>query len=368
MKYFKWVLIVLMMITVISFTACSNAASGSPTYTVTYDDGLDEFEILVPYDIKQYHEGDTVTVLFTGVGYRDYYGLSGWSNGTTTFTSSGTTTFTMGNANVTLTAQWDGPYNTIGTKIPSVAKSVGDIVFSDGSAIPYSDFTTLDETTKDAKKTSAIALIFYKGKDLNSDDAEGHENTTTSRTLGVGLKHKKSGGLAWCLNTADAFNVNITTIQCPSIYSHGSYTFTGDKNGSDNLEQIEAFTGVDDTATANNYPAFYYAKNYKDQEDSRVAGTNYESGWYLPSIAELYKIYTNGIGTSKVFSLNTASEALGGDKFATQTTSGGTLYWSSTQNSTQGGALRLSFSNNGSFHSNGKQGTGTYVCAIREFN
>lgn len=76
-------------------------------YTVTYADGVDSAVIAVPTDSTAYHMGDTVTVMFDGVGTRDNYTFAGWSDGTTTYTSAGTKTFTIGTANVTLTAQWN---------------------------------------------------------------------------------------------------------------------------------------------------------------------------------------------------------------------------------------------------------------------
>lgn len=69
----------------------------------------------------------------------------------------------------------------IGTKNPTDAKAVGDIVFNDGSATPYTADLKLTPEQKDA----AIAVIFYVGTGLNSD-VNGVANTTTSRILGVG--------------------------------------------------------------------------------------------------------------------------------------------------------------------------------------
>ena len=155
------------------------------------------------------------------------------------------------------------------------------------SAMPYADFTALTDDEKNNKKAFAIALIFYKGAGLNSGS-----DTTISRTLGVGLKHNRSG-LVWCLSSANAYNINITTIQCPASESPGALNFTGDKNGSDNLVQIEDFEGVDDTATATNYPAFYFAKNYSTTAIN--LGTSYADGWYLPSIAELFQIVFSSV-------------------------------------------------------------------------
>ena len=228
---------------------------------------------------------------------------------------------------------------------------VGDILFNDGSATPY----TAQLTLTDEQKAAAIALIFYKDTGLNNGD-----DTTTSRTLGVGLKH--SSGLAWCKNEANAHSRDITTIQ------------ESDKNGSDNLEQIAAFltsnSSINDTGIASNYPAFYFAKNYKDlkigsEAVSRIsAGSEYSSGWYLPSIAELDQIYVNGKGTNKVFDIDSASNLCDGDQF------GSSYYWSSSQhasNTSNTSACSLSFGSGGQT-SHYKQNTSNYVCAIREFN
>ncbi|WP_022932645.1 DUF1566 domain-containing protein [Treponema bryantii] len=257
----------------------------------------------------------------------------------------------------------------IGTKAPDVAKEVGDIVFNDGSAMAYADFAALDDDdAKTAKKAAAIALIFYKGTGLNSDAADGTPDTTTSRTLGVGLKHNRSG-LAWCWWTinsdyANAYSKNITTIQCPHDESAGALTFTGDKDGSNNLEQIKTFLSAegsgttDDTGTAANYPAFYFAKNYSTTATN--LGTAYASGWYLPSIAELFQIYANGKGTNKVFDIDAASYALGGNKFVS-------WYWSSSQSSYYDNACLLDF-NSGDWKRYGKNFNYGYVCAVRAFN
>jgi surface protein len=254
----------------------------------------------------------------------------------------------------------DAPKATaIGTKAKPDA--VGDIVFSDGSATPY----TADLTLTEEQKAAAIALIFYVGTGLNSGDG-----TTTSRTLGVGLKHNTTSGGAWCLDSAAAWDRNITTIQCPESGDAGALTFTGDRNGSDNLSQIGEFLDDnDDTDTADKYPAFYFGKNYKDTA-TNIAGTDYESGWYLPSVAELFQIYANGKGENKVFDIDVASEALGGDKFGTD------FYWSSSQylfgESTPSFArvnyvaYVVSF-DSGYFGPNNKE-IYHYVCAVRAFN
>lgn len=269
MKKTKLILTILLCITAISFIACSSPSNS----------GSD-------------NSGNTGTA---GTG-------TGGSGG--------------GNENSTVTY--------IGTKAPAEAKAVGDIVFNDGSAMAYTDWVALENgDDKTTKKNAAIALIFYKGTGLNSD-VNNVADTTTSRTLGVGLKHNKNG-LALCTSSANARNKNITTIQCSASGDAGSLTFTGDKNGSNNLEQIAAFLSAEGSETTDDttgegasdrYPAFYFGKNYATSMVTNIAANSeFATGWYLPSIAELFQIYACRADTTNGFDIDAASEALGGDKF-----------------------------------------------------
>ncbi|MBR3814184.1 MAG: DUF1566 domain-containing protein [Spirochaetaceae bacterium] len=242
----------------------------------------------------------------------------------------------------------------IGSK--AAPDAVGDIVFNDGSAMSYTDFNNLDAATKNEKKAAAIALIFYKG---SASDALG------ARILGVGLKHES--GLEWCTSSADAYDKDIDTIQCIPSGSAGAYTFSGDKDGSDNLSQIAAFPGVNDTGTESNYRAFYFAKKYNEQKlgsesSSRIpAGSQFENGWYLPSIAELFQIYACREDSTNGFDIDTASNALGGDGF------GNSVYWSSSQHAFGGDyAYRLNFTDGDCGYNCLKDGN-LHVCAIRAF-
>lgn len=367
MKKFKGLFSVVLLIAAISFIACSSPSSGA-------DDT----------------SSNSVTNNGSGASTTDGTGTSNTGAGTSTSSY-------------------------IGTKAPTEAKSVGDIVFNDGSAMPYSTFANLNETTKNIKKASAIALIFYKGTELNSDTFSvtlspfftngdvtiystnyniTDRDTTTVRTLGVGLKH--SDYISWCSDSAQANNNIINSIEC-NQYGGVSNTefngndndditsnpdaFIGDKDGSDNLEQIAAFLTAeenysDDTTgegAADRYPAFYFAKNYKNVSGSNVSGTAYESGWYLPSIAELFQIFINGLWDGKLFDINAAIEALGGDTFNEYTayaSSSDRGYDPNNQNVYNG----LVYNDNTS--PNDQQPSpsfkhddwGETVCCIREFN
>ena len=232
--------------------------------------------------------------------------------------------------------------------------SPGDLIFSDGSAIPV----TSELTLTDEQKSHAIAVIFFVGKGLNSDDT----GTQESRTLGVGLAHANDK-MAWCVKAANGYNAAIEPLKCPSSGSAGSYVFSGDRNGSDNLSQMSNFLkrqsegGVDDdTSTTSNYPAFYWAKNYKNS-CTEVSGTDYEDGWYLPSIAELY-------GISKY--LNYIDKAAGlceRSKFDKT----GKEYWSSTTVNSATSAAYMIFGSSSQSRGSTSKNQSKRVCAIREF-
>lgn len=180
--------------------------------------------------------------------------------------------------------EWEGAYE------------VGDIVFTDGSATPYSKTLTLTNE----QKAAAIAVIFYKGTGLNSY-VNHKDDTSKTRTLGMGLLHSEDvGRMSWCLKdddndiTANGYNWEFSDTES-DYYLDDNYIrqFHDDKNGSDNFDQIKKFLkskNADDTANPDLYPAFYFAINYKDQAGSRVKDTAYETGWYLPSIAEIWRL------------------------------------------------------------------------------
>ena len=240
----------------------------------------------------------------------------------------------------------------IGSKTPAEVREVGDIIFTDGSAVPYTPSLTLTDT----QKAAAIAVIFYKGKGLNK------EGDTSTRTLGVGLIQKEN--LAWARQAsgeqpaAMAIGLDITAIQ-------GDLT-SGDKYGKDNLSDISTFLFnggyTDDTTDLSNYPAFNYAVNYKNEKlgsetTSRLDGTAFEDEWYVPTMAELNAIYLN------LTFINNLLDLCGG----TQMTAS---YWSSNQHSTyKSNANNLAFSN-GNMTPNGTGMTNGYhmnTRPIREF-
>ncbi len=261
----------------------------------------------------------------------NFYKFQGWYNGETKYDFDAPV-----NSDITLKAKW-------------FTYSVGDVLLSDGSFVAYTSELTLTE----AQKQNAIAVIY---------------KVDGAKAYGVGLAHNK-GGLLWCSDSANAYNRNIETIRCkPDVGgSAGNYTFrkTTDKDGSNNLKQIKDFLSAEGSGTsddtegegaAERYPAFYFAENYEKQPGSHVSGTDYESGWYLPTLAELFDIY------KEKATVDAALDKCGGSKFDRG------YYWSSSQSASNVNcAYRLIFSN-GVWNNGIKNNIGGNVCCIRAFN
>ena len=197
----------------------------------------------------------------------------------------------------------------IGTKAPTEAKAVGDIVFSDGSATAY----TSELTLTDEQKSKAVAVIFYAGS---------ASDTLGATTLGVGLKNATGSGntLAWARLTnsddkAEGYSTDITAIQCTPVGEEAATaTFTGDFDGSDNWKAL--CDAVSDEGTSGNYPAWEWVNAYAT--NNSLAGS-YANGWYLPTVAELSMLYR------VKDTVNSALEKAGGTKIADEG------YWSSSQ-------------------------------------
>lgn len=157
-----------------------------------------------------------------------------------------------------------------GTKLPSAAKAIGDIVFADGSATPYTEGLVLS----DLQKSKAETVIFYIGG--NKDVGE--------RVLGVHIKNSGSKTFAWCskdakcYNAATGYNSNKGSVHWPNICKY-------DPVG----------TSAENRATM--YPAFNYVLE------------NFPSEYFMPAYGELLRIYA-----SKDL-VNAAIEVAGGIKF-----------------------------------------------------
>ena len=126
----------------------------------------------------------------------------------------------------------------------------------------------------------------------------------------------------WAPRETTGYNTKFTNIVCtPSKTGTGAAltaTFTGDTDGSDNWAEICAVDpeGTQDPAT--NYPIFNFANTYGTT--AGLTNTDYETGWYVPSLAELYEVYKN----KEV--IQTSLTKASGFKFGSWE-----YYWSSSQ-------------------------------------
>ena len=235
-----------------------------------------------------------------------------------------------------------------GTKLKPDA--VGDIVFVDGSATPYSAGLTLTAE----QKAAAIAVIFYVGTECSN---KGDEHV-----LGAGLKLNNEKNIAWCTEDAKAHSTEITTIECNVQGTSWEFVSNPDKDGSDNLGQIGNALGSNkDTSSEYRYPAFYWANNYSDIA-TVLKGTAYESHWYLPSAYEMYMLASNNE------SLKDARSLCGGDLFMSEDN---WYYWTSSQmpnEDDRAGLIWFKTEENSFGLSNVSKKSLYRVCAIRQFN
>lgn len=233
----------------------------------------------------------------------------------------------------------------IGTKAPSEAKSVGDIVFSDGSATAY----TSELTLTNEQKSKAVAVIFYAGS---------ASDTLGAKTLGVGLQNATGSGntLQWARRTssddkAEGLSTDITAIQCTPVGDEAATaTFSGDLDGSNNWQAL--CDAVSDAGTSGNYPAWEWVNAYATT--ANLTG-NYASGWYLPTVAELSMLYR------AKDTVNSALEKAGGTKIADA------FYWSSSQKASDTNFAWVVWFNGGYLRSNFGKSNDLSVCTVRAF-
>ena len=215
--------------------------------------------------------------------------------------------------NTTLYAKW---LSLLGTK--KAPDAVGDIVFTDGSATPYSEGLELTDEQKDA----AVAVIFYAGSE---SDMLG------KKTLGVGL-HKSEQKYAWAAGKTEFTGLEIAISGKTALESREDTAEfqTADTAGTwdidtstfvDGSKGWEVICEVDENAASNaetNYPAFYWCNTY----GSTYSLSGYEEGWYMPTLAEFSMMYR------VIDNLDSAILCAGGDKLLTND---GTHYLTSNQ-------------------------------------
>lgn len=192
---------------------------------------------------------------------------------------------------------------------------VGDFVLKDGTIL------SKDSTPESGTVVAVIVRAAANGKPA----------------LGVGIVHSESG-LAWCTSSAAGYSTNITALQ-------------GDTDGSDGWEKLKAACS-DAASNPENYPAWNYSLTYA--KNNGLTG-DLATGWYLPTVAELYTIYQNKTA------VDTSLSKAGGSTFGT------TFYWSCCQDPSGNNLAQELYFNNGDIY-NVLKDDDDCVCSVRAFN
>ena len=207
--------------------------------------------------------------------------------------------------------------------IPTKATCVpGDFVLKDGTMLPKDIILT------DTQKSNVAAVIVRAAADGKP-------------ALGVGIVHNQ---MAWCTKSATGYSTNITSLL-------GDET-TGYMDGSDGWDKLKAACS-DAENNPENYPAWNYSLTYA--EKNSLTG-DLATGWYLPTVAELYTIYQN-----KTVVDESLSKA-GGSTFGTS------WYWSCCQYPSYDSGARVLYFSNGVMDGDYKDYNPNYVCSVRAFN
>ena len=179
----------------------------------------------------------------------------------------------------------------------------------------------------------------------------------------LGIKNSGNTKYKWTSSASSPSIASIPSIICTQSSTGddgtaSSATFEGDTDGSDNWNEICETDNSANDNSEENYPAFYFANNYGTVTATNLSGTNYEDGWYIPSVSELCQI------SRKMDVLNSVLESINAISSGAANKLSSTLYWSASQDgSISSSALSVSLSV-GSIHSFAKTCT-ECVCCVR---
>ena len=221
----------------------------------------------------------------------------------------------VGENTITVTSGTSSATGTVKVVAAEKCYSVGDILFTDGTRIKAED---VQYGVPDSQLSKAFAVI-----------ASAPYGGGVGKAVGL---QKSASELVWAPSGTTGYSTNFTGIQADfSGDSSSGYTFSGDIDGSDNWEYICSIDPIGTQNAAINYPIFHYANTYG--VTAGLEGTEYEN-WYVPSIAELYDVYTNRT------IIQTSMNAVGGFDVESD------YYWSSSQSYFHyGDAYELNFGN-----------------------
>ena len=199
---------------------------------------------------------------------------------------------------------------------------VGDFVLKDGTIL------SKDETPE----SGTVAAVIVRAA------------TDDKPALGVGIVHNQNG-LVWCTKDAAGYSINITALQ--------GDTTSGYMDGSDGWKILKEACS-DAASNPENYPAWNYSLTYA--KTNGLTG-DLETGWYLPTVAELYTIYNNKTA------VDTSLSNAGGSQFGTSW-----YYWSCCQYPSENESASALALSHGIRVRHSKSIDFYYVCSVRAFN
>ena len=216
-----------------------------------------------------------------------------------------------------------------------------DIVFVDGTATAYSAVLELT----DKQKTYAIGVVY------NIDDSNGIPR-------GILGKIHTTDRLRWTAeSTAYKSDYDEGLQAAPSAAGENVVsiaTFTGDSDGSDNWSLICAsYSNMSEEEILALHPAFEYVNNYAAANG--LVGTDFENGWYLPSLPELHAFLKN------VETINSIMNLINGTNFAQQE------YWSSSLQGQNDSDVWIVGTANNEINTHGASDCDDNVCCVIQF-
>lgn len=213
--------------------------------------------------------------------------------------------------------------------------AIGDIILADGSVEKAADFSAID------KENFPIAVI-----------AGFREN---GKAFGVGV-HRSDSPLQWAADGSTGYTVKFADTVCTQ---DSDLVFDGDMDGSDNWNAMRSHDESGTADAGKNYPAFYFVNTYADTYHITDV---YASGWYMPSVAELNKIYENrkkvNTALKKIYRLDSNAAMDGLDT---------NWYWSSSQAGSEDDYAWFIHYFNGYAGECPKNFTNVHVLAVRAF-
>ena len=177
---------------------------------------------------------------------------------------------------------------------------LGDIVLNNNTIIPLNDFL-YRMISENAKPMGIIVDVSFDGE----------------KATMMGLE-KSSRSMSGAPRDTTGFDTMFSDIKA---FRHGTvetgYTLSGDADGSDNWSVVCDVDKEGALDAKKNYPAYYFVNTYGFYASNLTS--KYMNNWYLPSVIQLYNLYTNRAVVQK--SLNAV------DGFNLESS----WYWSSSQ-------------------------------------